>query len=170
MLAVTVRRVCSSAPSVNGCCERVQQAPSDQLGAGRERELLGDHDELVAAEAPERVDVADHAVEPGGDRAQQLVADAVTERVVDGLEVVEVDEQRRHRRLAATRACEHLRHAIQDQGPVGKAGERIVRGEERELPLAPLELLVGALALALEALAHLYEAELQAQLHDVQRL
>ena len=63
--------------------ERIEQALGDQLGARRQRELLGDHDELVAAEAPQRVGAADHAVEPRGDRLQEFVADAVTERVVD---------------------------------------------------------------------------------------
>ena len=49
------------------------------------------------AEPAEGVGVADDAVEPGGDRAQQFVAGAVAERVVDVLEVVEVDEERRRR-------------------------------------------------------------------------
>jgi ABC-type phosphate/phosphonate transport system substrate-binding protein len=38
--------------------ERFEQPLGDQLGARRQRELLGDHDELVAAEAAERVGVA----------------------------------------------------------------------------------------------------------------
>ena len=82
--------------------ERFEQALGDQLGAAGQRELLGDHDELIAAEPPERVGVAHDAVERSRDRLQQLVADAVPERVVDALEVVEVDEQRRDRRLAAS--------------------------------------------------------------------
>ena len=55
--------------------ERIEQALGDQLGAGCQRELLGDHDELVPAEAPQRIDVAHHPLEPGGDRPQQFVAD-----------------------------------------------------------------------------------------------
>ncbi len=154
MLAVTVTRVSLVRAELERLLERVEQALGDQLGARRQRELLGDHDELVAAETPERVGVAHDAVEPRGDRLQQLVAGAVAERVVDALEVVEVDEQRRHRRLAATRAGEHLLDAVEDQRAVRQAGQRVVGGQERELLLAPRELLVGPLALGLEALAH----------------
>ena len=107
--------------------ERVEQALGDQLGPGCQRELLGDHDELVPAEAPQRIGVAYHAVEPRGDRLQEFIADAVAERVVDVLEVVEVDEQRRHRRLAATRAREHLLDAVRGSRS-GWAGRSARRG------------------------------------------
>ena len=53
---------------------------------------------------------------------------------------------------------------------VRQPGERVVGRQERELLLAARELLVGPLALRLEALAHAHQAELEAQLHDVQRL
>ncbi len=148
--------------------ERVEHALGDELGPCRQREALGDHDELVPAQAPQRIGAAYGAVEPCGDRSQQFVADAVAERVVDGLEVVEIDEQRRHRRLGATRAREHLLDTIQDQCAVRQPGQRVVCRQERELLLAPRELFVRALALGLEALAHPQQAELEAQLQDVQ--
>ena len=100
----TVSAVSWLAGELERLLERFQQALGDQLGAGRQRQLLGDHHELVAAEAPERVGLADDAVEPRGHRAQQLVAGVVAERVVDALEVVEVDEQRRDRRSGRRRA------------------------------------------------------------------
>ena len=125
--------------------ERFEQALGDQLGAGLERELLADHDELVAAQAPERVGAAHDAVEPRGDGLQQLVAGGVPERVVDGLEVVEIDEQGRDLRLAARAAREHLLDAIEDQRPVRQAGQRVVRRQERELLLASRELFIGSL-------------------------
>src|ERR1039458_4034175 len=150
--------------------ERLEQALGDQLRSCRQRELLGDHDELVAAEAPQRIGVAYHALEPRGDRAQEFVADTVTERVVDRLEVVEIDEQRRHRGLAATRAREHLLDTVQDQRPIREPCQRVVCRQERKLLLAPRELFVCALALGLEALAHSNEAELETQLQDAQSL
>jgi hypothetical protein len=76
-------------------------------------------------------------IQSRGDRAQQFVADAVAERVVDALEVVEVDEQRRHGRLVAARAREHLLDAIEDQRPVRQSSQRVVGGQERKLLLAP---------------------------------
>ena len=106
--------------------------------------------------------------QPRGDRPQQLVAGAVAERVVDALEVVEVDEQRRDRRLAATRARQHLLDAVEDQRAVGQARQRVVGGQERELVLAASELLVGALALCLEGLAHPHERDVEAALQHAQ--
>ena len=50
-------------------------------------------DELVAAEAGDDVGLADMAAQPVGDRAQQQVAARMAERVVDLLELVEVDEK-----------------------------------------------------------------------------
>jgi hypothetical protein len=94
---------------------------------------------------------------------QELIAGAVTERVVDALEVIEIDEQRRHRCLAATRACEHLLDTIQDQRPIRQAGQRVVCRQERKL-------FICSLALDFEALAHPHEAELKTQLQDAQSL
>ena len=51
------------------------------------------HRELVAAEAGEHVGLAQAAAQQLGDAAQELVAGAVAERVVDVLEVVEVEHQ-----------------------------------------------------------------------------
>ena len=87
-------------------------ADADRLAAGRHalgergEDPLGDdddvlgpveaveqHRELVAAEARDGVGRAHARAQALGDRDQQLVADRVAERVVDGLEVVEVDEQ-----------------------------------------------------------------------------
>ena len=127
--------------------ERFQQPLGDELRAGRERQLFGDHDELIAPETPERVGGAHDTVQSRGYRPQQLVPGVVTERVVDGLEVVQVDEQRRDRRLAAARAHQHLLGAVQDQGPVRQPRKRVVGRHERELLLAPAELLIGAVAL-----------------------
>ena len=61
MLAVTAETGFVCPPQLEGLLERFQQALGDQLRAGGERDVLGDHDELVAAEAPERVGVAHDA-------------------------------------------------------------------------------------------------------------
>ena len=53
-----------------------------------------DHDhELVAADPADQVVRAEVGPQPAGHRDEQLVADAVAERVVDELEPVEVEEQ-----------------------------------------------------------------------------
>ena len=99
MLAVTVTRISLSAPSLNGCLSASSRRSRDQLGAGLQRDLLGDHDELIPAQTTQRVPAAHHAVEACRDRPQQFVAGRVPERVVDVLEVVQIDEQRRHRHV-----------------------------------------------------------------------
>ena len=148
MLAVIVNGVSPCAASLKG-------ASSGQ------RELLGEHHELVTADAPERVGLAHHPVEPRGDPAQQLIAGRVPERVVDRGEVIDIDEQRPHGSLAATRAVEHLLAAVEDQRPVGQPSELVVRGHEHELLLAARELLFGPRPLGLELLAHVHQSHIE---------
>jgi hypothetical protein len=79
--------------------ERLSERALQASGDRRDRRLVGDvldeHDELVAAEARDRVGVANDVVQAPGDRAQQVVADVVAEAVVDRLERVEVDVEER---------------------------------------------------------------------------
>ncbi len=152
-----------------GLLERAEQTLGDQLGAGGKRHAFGDDHELIATEAPERIDVAHDRLQTRRHGAQQLVADAVPERVVDVLEVVEVDEQRGHGRLVASRAHEHLLDAIEDQGAIWQARERVVGRHEGKLLLAAVQLLVRATALDLEGLAHAHERHVEAALEHRER-
>ena len=106
----------------------------DDLGRHLRRVLrllqaLEGHDELVAAQARERVALADAALHARGDLLEQQVADLVAERVVDVLEAVEVDEQQRERLPAAARSDDALLEAVVEQHAVGQIGERIARRE-----------------------------------------
>ena len=87
--------------------------------------------------------VADGAHQPGGDAAQQLVADRVAERVVDALEVVEVDEH--HGDLAGGARLERLAHLLAEQRAVGEPGQRVVVGLVLELVLQVAQLGDGLL-------------------------
>ena len=60
------------------------------------------HDELVSADAADGVGIAQRTGQSSSDRYQQPVAGLVTERVVDVLEVVEVDVQGRADGVVAT--------------------------------------------------------------------
>ncbi len=60
--------------------------------------------ELVAAEAGEQVAVAQVLGQPDADVRQQLVADVVTEAVVDLLELVHVEQQQRAGTPSSSRA------------------------------------------------------------------
>jgi hypothetical protein len=59
------------------------------------------------------------------------IADAVSARVVDALELVQVDEQQRTQLFAAPRCGQRLGEAVHEQSPIGQAGERIVVGQLR---------------------------------------
>ena len=113
-----------------------------QLRADRLGDVLGivveigeEHQELVAALASEHVGVAEHAAQAGRDRRQELVPGGVAELVVDGLEVVEVDEQQRDRAAHAASPREREVELILDQDAVGQPGEAVVIGEVGELLL-----------------------------------
>jgi hypothetical protein len=49
--------------------QRFQQPLGDQLRSRLQRELLGDHDELIAPETAERVGRAHHAIQARRDRS-----------------------------------------------------------------------------------------------------
>ena len=87
---VVIEIVEPAVPRSNGSRSTSRMRLGDLL-----RAALDEHDELVAAEAADRVGLAQHVGDPRRDVAQQLVADRVAERVVDALEAVEVDEHRR---------------------------------------------------------------------------
>ena len=57
----------------------------------------------------------------------------MSDRVVDLLEVVEVDEQQPHALVAAPRPAEREAEQFLEQRSVRQAGELVVVGEEREL-------------------------------------
>jgi hypothetical protein len=62
----------------------------------------------------------------------------VAERVVDLLEMVQVDHHHRDARVAALREELGLAQAVVEQAPVGQPGQRVVVGEEARLLLLAL--------------------------------
>ena len=65
------------------------------------------------------------AGEPLRDDAQQIVADRVAERVVDALELVEIEIHDRERRAVAPCAVERLGELLVEAGPVRQLGDRV---------------------------------------------
>ncbi len=78
--------------------QNTDHALGDELGAGIERRALDQDDELIAGQASGGVRLPHHRAQPLGDHLQKPVADAVPVRVVNVLEIVEVDVEKRHRR------------------------------------------------------------------------
>ena len=109
--------------------DRVEQLLRDAAQHRRIVEVLDDHHELVAAQARQQVGLAQRARQRGRHALQELVADAMAERVVDVLEAVEVDEQHADAMAAALGLRDRLRQALVQQQPVGQAGQRVARRE-----------------------------------------
>ena len=83
-----------------GLAKQAQHLKGDLLAIGDSGTAcvadLGDQrDEFVTSDARDGVFVAQTPQQTKGDRLQQLVTDAVSEGVVDGLEMVHVEEQHR---------------------------------------------------------------------------
>ena len=91
--------------------------------------------EFVAAHPRDKIVGSRGRAQARGDPDQQRIAGRMAHGVVDGLELVEIDEQHGQGRLGSLQPA---RHFAKQQRSVGGAGERIV---ERE----PLDLIVGEL-------------------------
>src|SRR4051812_8310659 len=100
---------------------RVGDAPrdGDRLALGRD---LAADDELVAAEARDGVRAADHLLEAGAEGDEQVVAGLVAERVVDRLELVDVEQEDRDERAGALGAGERVLDAVVEERAVREAG------------------------------------------------
>src|SRR6476620_11594064 len=103
-----------------------------------------EYGEFVAAEARHQLVSAHHMAEPLGDRENELVADMVAERVVDVLEVIEVDEEYGGGGPAAAHFADQLLHPLAEIDAVGQSADRIVQRKVAQLRLAGGDRLGGA--------------------------
>ena len=95
---------------------------------------LREHDnEFIAAVATYRVRAAHGCVEPSGQSLKHLVADRMSERVVNLFEAIDVDKEHRH--LSAVTPCQRDRmfQTVGQQHSIGQIRERVVLREVREL-------------------------------------
>ncbi len=114
--------------------ERAEHALGRPLRLDRRRRVLEQDRELVAAEARGEVVLAQRRAQALGDRHEQRVAGRMAERVVDALELVEVEEHHRRRVVVAR---ERRLDAQREERAVGESGQRIVARLVRE-PLLEL--------------------------------
>ena len=105
---------------------------------------MGDDGELVAAEARHQILAAHDVAQPLGDAEDQLVADVMAERVVDVLEVIEVDVEHGGSLAAGAHVVDHGFEPLAEIDAVGQAADRIVQGEMAQLRFAGPDLLGGA--------------------------
>lgn len=126
--------------------------------------VFEDDGELVAANAGDGVAGAQGVGEAARDQAQQVVADIVPERVVDGLEVVEVDEHHHRAFLALPGARDDLFEPLVKEVAVVQLGHVVEVGQAVELDLDPLALADFGLQFAfalLDAVEHGVEGRRQ---------
>ena len=109
------------------------------------------HCELVAAEPEDDIGGAQAALDPPGGAAKNLVADAVTDRVVDGLEVVEIEQKQAHR---GSRPDVALQLALEG-APVGHPGQAIDARHVLDLDLAARQIDPGSV----EVKAHHHKSD-----------
>ena len=130
----------SSPSSLIGRLARAADPLCDQHHLALVRELLEQERELVAPESRDRVHRAQHRLQPVGERRQQPVAGGVPKRVVDVLEVVDVEEQHRDGGAGPARAVERDAETIEEQRAVRQPRERVVQRLMRKLDLRALAL------------------------------
>ena len=111
-------------------------APGDRLQRIRVGRAGGDDGEFVAAEAGDQIVAAHDAAQALRDVENELVADMVAERVVDVLEVIEIDVEHRRRRTAAAHLADHGFEPFAEIDAVWQAADRIVQGEVAQPRLA----------------------------------
>ncbi len=111
--------------------DRLDDARGDRPCVRRVDETRAEHDELVAAEPAGAIGRAEHAVDPLGDDHEGLVACGVSQRVVDVLEAVQIDEEQ-----AQLAVVEGVADELVHQPAVRQTGECIVQRPERDLTLA----------------------------------
>ena len=124
-------------PSWYGPDHGVGKPPGDAPRIRVGPEVLAHDDELVTAQARNRVLGTNCRVQPMRHLAEQLVAGRMPIVVVDRLEAVEVAEEQSDDRFVAGEPGQRVLDVVQQQPAVRKAGQRVV---QRLLPEGALHL------------------------------
>src|ERR1700687_749215 len=102
-------------------------------GAVLDLEIGEQDDELISSHACDSVGLADAGTEPVTNLEKKSVPRLVAERVVDALEVVEIDDHDGDVVVVTRRALDTDLEPVAEEGPGGEIGERIVVGEILEV-------------------------------------
>ena len=105
--------------------DRLDKAPRQAAGLLRLLQVSLQHDEFIAAEAGERVGLA-QALPQARDRLlEEEVADRVAMEVVDGFEIVEIEIMKAER-FPAARTRQRFADAVEQQGPIRQSRQGVV--------------------------------------------
>ncbi len=94
---------------------------------------------VVIRKVADRIVLAEFAAEAPGNFHQQAVTARVADRVIDALEVVEVDEHQCRHRLVPAGALQDAAELFVEAAPVRQAGQRVKIGEVAEAVFLALE-------------------------------
>src|ERR1019366_5768898 len=106
--------------------KRFEEAKGHSFGFFDPTYRFGQIQELVAAESTEGVRDTRHGLQPTGDGNEQLVAHDMSERIVDTLEFVKVEEQHRTGTVSSSRLGVDLFESIEAQYAIGQFREGIM--------------------------------------------
>ena len=126
--------------SENGSDSTSSSRWAKSLRSAFARHVLGEHDELVAAEPRRGVGGTNGVHDPLRHDLEHLVAGEVPERVVDVLEAVEIDEEHRDHVAVPARDRQRVRETVEERAAIEQRRERVVVGE-------PVDVLLGQLLL-----------------------
>ena len=98
------------------------------------------HHELIAAPAGHGIAGTHTGAQARADLFEQTVTPLMAQAVVDGFEVVQVQQQQSALRALAHAQARDLLNAIVQQTPVGQAGEFVVERQALNLPFSPFAL------------------------------
>ena len=132
--------------------ERLDGAPRDVLRVLVLRQAVHDEQKLVPAEAPHRVGAARDARQAVRHFLDERIPGAVSQRVVDDLEAVEIEHGDPEAVSVLLGVGHRLRQAIVQQHAVRQAGEGVVAREVTELLIGGLQSLGAGLHDALQML------------------
>ena len=119
-----------------GRAQRPDHAARDLVQRAMVRRRGGDHGELIATQARNKIVAAHDMRKPQCHIADELVTDRMAERIVDVLEVIEVDVKHRHRCAAASDVGDHRLQPLAEEIPVRQAAQRVVQREIAQPVLA----------------------------------
>jgi len=118
-------------------CEQALRDLRDFVEVGH---ALEQHGELVVAQSRQGIDAAQARLQAARRLGEDEVAHRLPERVVDLLEIVEVEDHHREQAPAAVGARDGMIQPVGQQHPIWKPGERLVVREPRERLLDALPL------------------------------
>uniref|UniRef100_UPI00313E0B53 hypothetical protein n=1 Tax=Hydrogenophaga sp. OTU3427 TaxID=3043856 RepID=UPI00313E0B53 len=102
------------------------------------------HSELVTTQASHDVGVPEATPQPPSHLDQQGITHIVAQRVVDGLEIVEVDEQDGEHAVVALRPDDRLTQVRLQAGAVGQTGEIVLVDQAPQMTFGAHALDLGA--------------------------